>query len=228
MAARNSIPKLVAGNRFNMLVVLSQIDKKYWLCLCDCGTEKRVRKDHLTLGRVKSCGCKSAEWIAESRTVHGHAKRGSGTSIYSRWQGMLERCNNKNSQAYKRYGGRGITICDRWLSFENFYEDMGDPPDGMSLDRIDNDKGYSKDNCRWASKTEQIRNRSTSKILTFNGETKSIKEWADSYGIRYGTLQLRLRAGWSVDEAITTPVISRSNQFIARPHLWAKAMQAAY
>lgn len=115
------------------------------------------------------------------------------TPTYHVWQGMKTRCYNKNFHAYPNYGARGITVCDRWLeSFENFYEDMGEKPHKKSLDRIDNSKGYSKENCRWATNEEQQRNRRWARLLTYKGVTKPIAEWAEITGIPYGSIFGRL------------------------------------
>ena len=116
------------------------------------------------------------------------------TQTYHAWQAMKTRCYNKNFHAYPNYGARGITVCERWLaSFENFYEDMGEKPCGKSLDRINNDKGYSKENCRWATNEEQQRNRRWAKLLTYKGVTKPIAEWAEITGIPYRTILGRLK-----------------------------------
>lgn len=127
--------------------------------------------------------------------------------IYSTWRNIKTRCYNKNTHNYKNYGGRGIVMCDRWLnSFSNFYEDMGDKPSSKySIDRIDNDKGYSKENCRWASSKDQARNRSNNLILKYNGESMAAFDWCKRLGIRNQTLWIRLnRLGWSLERALTT------------------------
>jgi hypothetical protein len=128
---------------------------------------------------------------------------------YGIWRSMKERCLNKNSPAWRHYGGRGITVCDRWMEFENFYADMGDPPAGMELDRIDNDGPYTKENCRWATIKQQGRNRRTNRMITFRGETKCVTEWAESLGMRPSALIHRLDKGWPVEEAMTAPLVPR-------------------
>jgi hypothetical protein len=132
----------------------------YWLCLCDCGTVKAIASDHLTNGDTKSCGCLRRKLSAERETKHGHKKRGQVTRTYHTWYSMKSRCHNPNTNRYSNYGGRGITVCKRWLVFENFLEDMGERPLGTSIDRYPNNGGnYEKQNCRWATSKEQRANQ---------------------------------------------------------------------
>lgn len=131
-----------------------------------------------------------------------HGKR--WTRSYSIWCGMITRCHNPNSKSYPGYGGRGIFVCDRWRKFENFYADMGDPPADMSLDRINGNLGYSPDNCRWATAKEQRANSRTVRLLTFNGETFNVSEWAERLGINPSSLTERLDRGWPLEIALTT------------------------
>lgn len=136
-----------------------------------------------------------------------HGKR--NTRVYAVWGDMKNRCLNPRAQAYRDYGGRGITVCERWMSFANFLADMGEPPAGMELDRKNNDGPYSPDNCQWASIAEQARNRRSSRILTFNGESKCASEWARQLGISTGTMYGRLELGWTMQEIVTIPPLER-------------------
>jgi len=134
---------------------------------------------------------------------HGLSK----TRAYKSWTSMIYRCTKKNKDGYHRYGGRGITICDRWMDFLNFYEDMGDRRSGDSLDRIDNDGNYEKDNCRWATKKQQSNNTSSNRALVFNGVSRNIIQWERILGFKNGVINDRLRRNWTVDRIITTPYL---------------------
>jgi hypothetical protein len=130
------------------------------VCRCICGGITRVMRRQFRLKITRSCGCKRGELIAASKLKHGAARHGKlRTTEYRIWSLVLQRCNNPNNPAYESYGGRGITVCKRWLKFENFLKDMGKRPAGLTLDRRNNSKGYSKSNCRWATRLEQVHNR---------------------------------------------------------------------
>ena len=147
----------LTGQKFGRLTVLSKSSKRgphgemFWKCLCDCGNLTEVRSDSLLGGSTKSCGCLRKEFSSNCHFKHGMCK----VPTYFTWQSMIQRCENPKNRAFKNYGGRGIKICSRWHKFENFLEDMGKKPSGMSLDRIDNDGSYELRNCRWATPHEQ-------------------------------------------------------------------------
>ena len=192
------------GQKYGRLTVLEKLPdrdkykKVVWKCICDCGETANVNTKNIRTGNTTSCGCYHKELI----TKHGMTK----SRAFRIWSGMRTRCLNKNSDHYQLYGGRGITIDSRWNTFAGFYKDMGDPPKGMTLDRKDNDDGYCKSNCRWATSHTQAVNRRSTRFITYQNETKSISDWARSTGVRIDTLHYRFAAGWSVEKALTTPV----------------------
>jgi len=137
---------------------------------------------------------------------HGYRPEGKKTRIYRCWGSMRERCNNPKHPAYDRYGGRGITVCERWNDFVSFLADMGAPPKGWSIERVDNAKGYSVENCVWATRIQQARNKRNNKLITFNGKTACVAEFADIYHLPRKCLELRLRHGWTVERALLQPL----------------------
>lgn len=141
------------------------------------------------------------------RLKHGHNKKGKISKIYTVWANIVQRCTNLNSPNYKNYGGRGITICKRWLKFENFLFDIGEPPTSKhQIDRIDNDKGYKLSNCEWVLSKTNSRNRRNNHLTTFNNKTQCLSAWAEEYNIKQNTLWCRLyKWNWSIKKALTTP-----------------------
>lgn len=138
---------------------------------------------------------------------HGHCTRQAITPEYRSWRCMWNRCRNKKEKVWHLYGGRGITVCERWTSFATFLEDMGPKPTPQhSIDRIDNDAGYSPENCRWATRKKQQRNMRSNRTISFNGATRCIAEWAELLGINYLTLTARIKRGWPVERAFTSPI----------------------
>lgn len=169
------------GQRFNQWLVLreanSRNNRRYFRCRCTCGVEKEVQMSNLTSGKSKSCGCLQKEWLDNFNTKHGHRYH----ELYDTWNSMKQRCTNPNRTRYKDYGGRGITICDEWLSVENFIKDMYPSyKEGLQLDRIDNNKGYSKENCRWVTHSQNQWNTNPQKESTskYKGVHKSKLKWA--------------------------------------------------
>ena len=265
----------LTGQRFGRLTVLHRDHdivhgKRHevtFLCKCDCGNTKLVRSRHLRGGNVKSCGCLEKENLSKlmsDRITHG----GSGTRLYEIWCKIKDRCTNKHSPAYARYGGRGIKLCDSWKDFavfqswamENGYNDT------LTIDRIDNNKGYEPSNCRWATMTIQANNKrcnrtyidkgirktiaqlseeygipyqtlharltyykwplekavsvsvedskkipSRARYITFNGETKTLTDWAKSHNMSLSGLRSRLKKGWSIEQALNTPVLGKGD-----------------
>lgn len=202
----------LTGQKFGRVTVLgfAGIDDKsitFWYCRCDCGNITKVRAGGLKIGDSISCGCFNKQRLKEANTTHGHARNYNQSTTFSIWCSMLARCNNKKSNAYKDYGGRGITVCKRWESFENFLEDMGERPSKeYTLDRKENNNGYYKENCRWADWVVQANNRRNNRYFTLNGKTQTMSQWADELGLKRTTVFNRLKRGWPIEKALTTPI----------------------
>jgi len=198
----------LVGRRFGRLIVKESAGKvkheAIWLCMCDCGNKKIVRGSHLKSGDTSSCGCLKRENIRKSKIVHGAAIVGKVTREYSAWQHMKKRCLNPQSPDYKNYGGRGIRVCNRWVhNFKDFFSDMGRCPPGLTLERIDNNGDYEPSNCRWATRKEQGLNTRNNRRIEFNGQIKTVSEWAEIIGIPDSTLRTRLRNGWIPKTIVT-------------------------
>lgn len=197
----------LTGRRFGRLTVidLQRIDGRiYWKCKCDCGNTKLIPRGSLVSGRTRSCGCYNRERAVETNTTHGMTE----TRLYQTWQNMKNRCRNKNVESYKYYGERGISLCDEWNeSFESFakWSMENGYADGLSIDRIDPNVGYEPSNCRWVDIVTQANNKRTNHLLTYNGETKTVAEWAREIGLSYKVLYRRVCLGWTAERALTTP-----------------------
>ncbi len=193
--------KPMIGNVYGFLTVISfeGINENrctMWKARCVCGVEKVFRRHALVTGNSKSCGCKKIE----SSTSHGHCKGSRNdpkrkTPTYNCWNAMRHRCNNPSNKHYEDYGGRGIKVCERWDQFENFLADMGPKPQGLSIDRIKNDLGYFKENCRWISLSEQQQNKRNNRFLTIDGRTECLAQWGREKKINPLTLSRRIDRG---------------------------------
>lgn len=199
----------VSGQRYGRLVAISfsrrnSTGNTLWNCKCDCGNELEVLLPSLRRGNTRSCGCWLKELRIERKTTHGKKR----TRAWLSWASMRARCLNQKNPAYKDYGGRGIVICQRWLdSFQNFFDDMGDRPDGLSLERIDVNGNYEPGNCKWATDKEQTRNQRRTRRITFNGETLSSAEWGERLAMPSRLIRYRIDTlGWDVESALTRPV----------------------
>ena len=197
--------KDLTGRKFNHLRVVSRAPNSaarevQWNCLCDCGKESVVRGSCLMRGHTKSCGCLQIE----RATKHGSARRGKRSAEFRAWDSAKQRCCNPNDKSYKDYGGRGISMYEEWRNdFMAFYLYMGPRPEGLTLDRIDNNGNYEPGNCRWASQKTQGNNKRNNVILSFKGKTQTFSQWCEELGIKPSTLDARLRRGWDTERALS-------------------------
>lgn len=206
----------LSNMRFGRLICIKPVARYeksraiIWQCKCDCGNVIEVVSNSLTSGNTRSCGCLQKETAAKTcrkRTIHGFgAKKMTNSGLYKSWAHMKERCLSPNCPDFKNYGGRGITICDKWLTFKGFWDDMGPTyAEGATIDRIDNNGNYEPGNCRWASRSVQNNNKRNNRMIEYQGIEKTMAEWARCLGINYSTLANRLYCGWSIDRSINTP-----------------------
>lgn len=194
----------ISGQKFGRWDVGSYVGKGLWVCVCACGVEKRISTSNLTLGKSRSCGCLSAEITSALSRTHGLTQ----SRAYRIWAQMRGRCNLVTNHSYPHYGGRGIKVCERWENFENFLSDMGHPPDGLTLDRTDNDGDYTPGNCKWKSRKEQSRNKRSNVLIEYQGKRLCISDVAEAISVAPQTLGKRIREGWPIDAAINHPVSS--------------------
>jgi hypothetical protein len=203
------------GRVFGRLTVVKQVGtnkhhKRIWLCRCECGAETQTLTGSLTSGRTVSCGCYNKERIAREKFSHGETSGAKPSAEYQTWSSMLGRCTNSNNRAYKYYGGRGIGVCEQWMSFDRFLSDMGRRPSQKhSLDRINVDLGYEPDNCRWATDAEQARNMRSNTKVQINGVTRCVSEWCELNGIASSTAYARINRGINPIVAVTQKNIQR-------------------
>lgn len=195
------------NQRFNKLLVIDRAEnskngKTRWICKCDCGNQTIVYRDNLVRGKTKSCGCARYE---SHNQKHGFTK----TDIHNKWLSMRQRCNDKNHKSYLTYGAKGITVCDEWnKSFESFanWSFNNGYKEGLSLDRIDNSKGYCPSNCRWIDWKKQCNNRKSNIVIDYKGESKTLKQWQEELGFDYRFVNQRIyKYGYSFEDAISIP-----------------------
>lgn len=221
----------LVGQRFGRLIAIQQTTTnelkassapRHYRCQCDCGGVSDVRGYSLVAGVVNSCGCLKRERFSDMGNAtagiprkHGgcigqHNKKNidtEKTGAYASWQAMKSRCLNKRHLHFSEYGQKGIDVCERWMDFANFLADMGPRPEGTTIDRINGEKGYYPENCRWANRTEQSNNRlGFNRIIEFNGKSQSVSLWAKEIGISVALLFQRLNRGWSIERALTKNV----------------------
>lgn len=207
---------LAAGQKFARLTTLGPFRNAkgglWFLCRCKCGAVRFYKGATLRNGHIKSCGCLKAQCLITGRTKHGHSTRERLTPTYRTWQAMKSRCLNPSVACYANYGGRGITVCGQWMRFENFLADMGEKPDGLTIERINNHGNYESSNCRWARSEEQAANKRTNRFLTINNKTLCIAEWARVSGTDKSTISRRVKLGWHPQSAVFDPPMSRAQR----------------
>ena len=203
---------LLQGQRFSRLEIVREAaggrnpcgnTYRTWLCKCDCGATCEVRTNALRSGKTKSCGCLQKMRASVSNTTHGATVGGSGTKTYIAWQTMHRRCYNPNTLDFKNYGERGISVAEDWHKFENFLRDMGNVPAGKTLERLDNSKNYSKDNCKWASRTEQNQNKRNNVYVVLRGERVCLTEACRRLGLSHAAIRKHADRNGCTEQAAT-------------------------
>lgn len=214
----------LTGVRFGRLVAIERAPSKQtpnktvqtvWKCRCDCGKEIEVRATALKSGNTQSCGCRKMEMLLARNIKHGGATAENKERLYSIWKGMISRCRKDD-----RYAGRGVAVCDEWKEYSKFRDwayssgyDAAAPFGECTIDRINNDGDYEPNNCRWVSLEAQANNTRKNRHIVYNGETKTISEWARTIGISADALWYRLKNGWSIEDAITIPPLKSNKRY---------------
>jgi hypothetical protein len=210
-ARRSEKTRIPVGTVSNGMTVMGHVkrdDRWDMQVLCHCGATTVMQKSNFRKSR--SCGCKAIEYMSITKTIHGEKR----TPTWNSWNSMHQRCRQKSHKSYADYGGRGIAVCERWSEYVNFREDMGHRPPGTQLDRVDNSRGYSPDNCRWATCKQNNNNRRSSRLIEWRGETHTLTEWTEILGIDRMTVGKRLSSGWDIDRAFTVPPKRQKNNSV--------------
>ena len=201
----------IEGRRFGRLIAkypISNVRPTKWHCVCDCGNSINTRVSSLNRGSTKSCGClqreASGKACVKRLTKHGHTA-GGNSRTYRIWINMVSRCTNPKFDAYPYYGGRGIAVAESWRSFANFLADMGEAPASLTLDRIDSDGNYCKENCQWSTRVQQANNRRNTVQFEYLGSLMTVAELCRAYNLSASLVHARLHRGWSVEKAVDTP-----------------------
>lgn len=203
-------PLDLTGKRFGTLIVQSFVERRgsqaMWLCLCDCGREAIKSLGNLRSGHTKSCGCLRSIVTTMKKTTHGMH----GTPAYKSWQAMLLRCTNPKNHKFKDYGARGIKVCPEWISFEQFFKDMGDRPPETTLGRIDNDGDYTPANCEWQGHKTQARNKRNTALFEYQGRIATLAEHCERLGLNCHSVRSRIYIyKWTVEKAFSTPIATK-------------------
>lgn len=200
----------LVGKKFGKLTVLEETDKRtknkkiLWLCQCECGNTNEISGSDLVTGNTVSCGCMSSRHTAGDRTrTHGMKS----SKLYNVWCAIRNRCQNPNQKSYKDYGAKGIRVCEKWQTFEGFYEDMGESfVEGLTIERKDLKGNYCPENCEWITKEQQALNKSNLVTVTYKGVTAPLVVFCNEMNLKSRTIYHRLRRGWSVEQALETPM----------------------
>lgn len=234
------------GKKFGRWIVINFAYKRkgypYWQCKCECGTTRAILLYGLLNGRSKSCGCLKRDKLRKKHFIHGFV----GTKFYRIWNGIKRRTLDNNSIVYKNYGGRGIKVCDRWLKFKNFRDDMYESylvhvqkfgEKDTSIDRIDNNGDYCKENCRWATWKEQSINKRNNHLIVYKNKTLTLSQWSKIYNMKFNTLLNRINRGWPIQQVFTSPPtgsIQTSNHLVTYNNLtlplkqWSRKLNIGY
>lgn len=209
------------GQKYNRLTLIrferkNKYHHSFWLCKCDCGTEKIVNVSQVKSGAIKSCGCLNKELsrkrLMESTQTHGYANK---ERLYDIWKNMKRRCYDKSNKRYENYGGKGVIVCDEWkndyLSFRKWAYANG-YNDELTIDRIDVNGNYEPSNCKWSSWKEQMNNQTRNRFLAYKGKTMTMSQWAELLGLTYGAMNHRVQRGWSMERIVNTPLRTSSNK----------------
>lgn len=205
--------KKLAGKKYNRLLLLKciSINPIKYKCKCECGNIKELRIYDIVKEKIKSCGCLNKEKRKTSKLIHGE----SHSPTYNTWKNLRSRCNNIKNNSYKDYGARGIKVCDRWKSFNLFLLDMGKKPSSkFQIERLDNNKGYCKENCTWATVYTQQRNRRSTHLITYYQKTQCLTDWALELNLPKAVLSARInKLKWSIEKSFNTPLLRQNKTY---------------
>ena len=206
-----NMKKALANERYGRLVAIKPTGLRYnryvvWQCRCDCGKVISLNSGSLLSGNTRSCGCLLKDVLVSRNTTHNKSK----DPIYNVWSSMIQRCTNPRFRQYKDYGGRGIKPSEDWRTFENFFRDMsGTHSQKLTLERLDNTKGYNKENCKWATRTEQNNNKRNNHVINIQGERRTVSEWSRLYGIKRSTISSWINRDKKVPEEVISLIVKQ-------------------